>query len=269
MSRNHLIPSSPLEYSPAEAIPIGYFPPKPNATSLPQSYPYGYVPPQNFTLPSQPYVQASPLTNSEAEAKPSGSPDQPFVPALTFHPSFEVTPDGDIVSHDPVLNSNGTFLLKKWRKAQILKTCAGAALHRFILDRLHPPTIHLHLCGSHRDGDQTVKDFEFVIDLSGSLIPNVADMYTLADDEFVFRGGAALLGDQFAVFVGHVEAVDHHQRANVHPHATTTQLKHLLEVGVLEVEFSRKLVVFLVERAAGYEYPDIHGHGTTLTLSGN
>jgi hypothetical protein len=128
------------------------------------------------------------LTNSEAEAKPSGSPDQPFVPALTFHPSFEVTPDGDIVSHDPVLNSNGTFLLKKWRKAQILTTCAGAALHRFILDRLHPPTIHLHLCGSHREGDQTVKDFEFVIDLSGSLIPNVADMYTLADDEFAFRG---------------------------------------------------------------------------------
>ena len=35
---------------------------------------------------------------------------------------------------------------------------------------------------------RTINDFEFAIDLSGSLVANTADVYTLADDEFAYRG---------------------------------------------------------------------------------
>lgn len=86
-------------------------------------------------------------------------------------------------------------------KALNLITGVGEALHRFILAHLNPPIIRLHISGSHSETEQrstnggksetvtkTVKDFEFIIDLAESFVPGVADMYTLSDDEFAFRG---------------------------------------------------------------------------------
>jgi hypothetical protein len=84
----------------------------------------------------------------------------------------------------------------------------GEALLAFILAHLDPPTARLHIRGSHTETEQrlipdaqgsthaqkvqtitqTINDFEFVIDLSGSLVANTADVYTLADDEFAYRG---------------------------------------------------------------------------------
>ena len=62
-----------------------------------------------------------------------------------------------------------------------------------------------------------------------------------------------------ALLVGHLEAVDHHQRLDVDIQPASPAPQHLVDVRVSEVEPAGELVVFLVERAAGDE--DANGHG--------
>src|SRR6185436_14559151 len=62
--------------------------------------------------------------------------------------------------------------------------------------------------------------------------------------------------DERAILRGHLEAVDHHQRANGNGHARTPQLQHLADVRVGERQTAGDLVVGLVERAASDEDAD-------------
>ena len=71
----------------------------------------------------------------------------------------------------------------------------------------------------------------------------------------------AALDDAGAVGLGHVEAVDHEERLDVDVEAAAAALEHLRDVGVLEEQAPRELVVLLVEGAAGDEDADGLAHG--------
>jgi hypothetical protein len=109
---------SPPTFLPAGPTPIGYFPPQPNAAS-PLSHPQGHAPP-GFLPPLQPYIQESPPQGSAAPQSPmsysavdaKGS-YQHVVPGLTSQPICEITHDGDITSHDHMLNTNSMYLVLK------------------------------------------------------------------------------------------------------------------------------------------------------------
>jgi hypothetical protein len=63
----------------------------------------------------------------------------------------------------------------------------------------------------------------------------------------------AVADDQLPIDVGHLEAVDHHQRADGHFDARSAQPQHLREMRIAESQPSVDFVVGLVERAAGDE----------------
>jgi hypothetical protein len=78
------------------------------------------------------------------------------------------------------------------------------------------------------------------------------------DHDLVLRGLAAVLEDQPAIRVRHLEAVDHHQRADLEREAAAPELQHLVDVRVAEAQPPRDLVVRLVEGPAGDEDADRH-----------
>ncbi|THV07756.1 hypothetical protein K435DRAFT_772584 [Dendrothele bispora CBS 962.96] len=101
--------------------------------------------------------------------------------------SFNVAA-GDVVSHDPHLNTD------------------GEALYRFLLEQSEvPPQLHLHCRSTHEEtrwrtvqGDnnnqtrqesytETVVDFDFRIDLSNLVLPHVTH-WSLPDDQPAYRG---------------------------------------------------------------------------------
>src|SRR6185436_14145594 len=78
------------------------------------------------------------------------------------------------------------------------------------------------------------------------------------DDEAGFRRIAAATDDVGAAALVEVEAVDHHYGLDRHVDPAPAAIQHLLDVRVLEKETAGELVVLLVERAAGHQYPDRH-----------
>ena len=109
---------SPQSFTPPVQPSVQPLPPQPDAASFPLSYPQGQFPPQSFTPgPVQPPEgvvppQQAPVPYSDVGAKNAESPYQPAASTPTSEPAFELSPDGDIVSHDPVLNSDGMFSKK-------------------------------------------------------------------------------------------------------------------------------------------------------------
>lgn len=82
----------------------------------------------------------------------------------------------------------------------------------------------------------------------------------MRNDNAILRRIAALLTDNLTVSVRHFEAVDHHQRPDLHVQIAASELQHFGNVGVLEVQPAANLVVFFVEGAASHKnaYRTIH-----------
>ena len=78
----------------------------------------------------------------------------------------------------------------------------------------------------------------------------------MGDDDARLGRLEAVLGDELAVGVAHVEAVDQHDGADGHVHARAAQAEHVGHLRLGEVEPGADLVVPLVEGAAGDEDAD-------------
>lgn len=112
----------------------------------------------------------------------------------------------DVVSHDPHLNSDGSFLFNRMWLAN--KSTLGEALYRFLLSQATSPSHRISCRGTHtevrhrwvtgRDNDgrsrsrqetytETITDFDFCIDIvpNGPVTPI---QWSVADDEPAYRG---------------------------------------------------------------------------------
>lgn len=118
---------------------------------------------------------------------PNDSDPPPF---SLYDPEYQEKRNGDLISHDAHLNSD------------------GEALYRFLLEHADtPPTFLLHIRGTHdesrtrhvssrdRDGnishrveryDETIVDFDFYIDLTQHLLSNIP--WSVADSQPAYRG---------------------------------------------------------------------------------
>src|SRR5690606_35786384 len=81
---------------------------------------------------------------------------------------------------------------------------------------------------------------------------------TMRNENVINRTSGTVVDDDTAVFFGHIETVDHHQRFDIDIKRTPPTLKHLLEVSVLEIKFTCNEVVLLIKSSAGDKYLD-HG----------
>ena len=80
----------------------------------------------------------------------------------------------------------------------------------------------------------------------------------VGDDYAILVGLKAVLHDKGAIGVGHFETIDHHDRADGHLDARTSQPEHFRDVSVLKKELAGAFVIFLIEGAAGDEDSDGH-----------
>ena len=76
----------------------------------------------------------------------------------------------------------------------------------------------------------------------------------VSDDDAFFTARSAILENEFAVFVSHLKAIDHHQRSQLNRNLATSKLKHFGDMGVFKIKAPADLVIFFVERPAGNEY---------------
>ena len=80
----------------------------------------------------------------------------------------------------------------------------------------------------------------------------------MSDEDLLLFGLEAMSEDDLPVFIRHLQAVHHHQRADVDIHLAASELQHLVDMRVLEEELAVKLVVLFVECPAGDEYSNPH-----------
>src|SRR5258708_19932934 len=81
-------------------------------------------------------------------------------------------------------------------------------------------------------------------------------------------GGLAAAGhDRRPARLVHVEAVAHHGRLNRKIEPGAAEPQHLLDVRVLEEQLARQLVVLLVERPAGDQYPYFHQRNSACSAA--
>src|SRR4030095_8498164 len=78
------------------------------------------------------------------------------------------------------------------------------------------------------------------------------------DDDLILLALATRADDHGTLSVGHLEAVDHHERLPVDVQPASSAPQHLVDVRVPEVQPAAQLVVFLVEGAAGDEDANAH-----------
>jgi len=76
----------------------------------------------------------------------------------------------------------------------------------------------------------------------------------------------AIVGDDGAIGIGHLQAVDHHQGFDVDIEGATPGDQHFGEVGILEIQFALDVIVFFIEGAAGDEDLD-HGWISDFVIS--
>jgi hypothetical protein len=69
----------------------------------------------------------------------------------------------------------------------------------------------------------------------------------------------AVLQNDPAIRIRHVQAIDHHHGAQVNVQAAAALFEHLGHVRVFEIKRAVDFVVFFIKRAAGDE--DFDGHG--------
>ncbi|KAL0569550.1 hypothetical protein V5O48_012413 [Marasmius crinis-equi] len=138
---------------------------------------------------------SSPSSNDVPEASSSSIPNEPPPSFSVYSAEFFTDKSGNVVSHDPHLNSD------------------GEALYRFLLSYSSiRPTIHVHCKATHQetrtrqvtsrhsDGrthtrtetyNDTVTDFDFFIDISNVILPLENDEpvhWTSKDSEPAYRG---------------------------------------------------------------------------------
>ena len=75
----------------------------------------------------------------------------------------------------------------------------------------------------------------------------------MCDQDLVTGSPCAVVPDDLAVFVCHFKAVDHHQCFNINLKGTSPSIKHLLEMGILEVKLTIDKVVVLIKCATRNE----------------
>ena len=84
---------------------------------------------------------------------------------------------------------------------------------------------------------------------------------TVGDDDPAFDRGVTAGDDGSPAGIGHLEAVDHHERFDFDAELAAAEAEHIGNVGVLKEQLAGELVVFLIERAAGDEDSDgVGGH---------
>lgn len=81
---------------------------------------------------------------------------------------------------------------------------------------------------------------------------------SVGDHDPILGDLKAMIQDELPVLIGHIQAVDHHQGSDVDLELAPAQFEHFLKMRVLEEKTAIELVVFLVESAAGYQYPNFH-----------
>jgi hypothetical protein len=79
---------------------------------------------------------------------------------------------------------------------------------------------------------------------------------TVGDDDPAFERGLAAGEDSSPAGVGHLEAVDHHERFDFDAELAAAEAEQIGNVGVLKKQLAGEFVVFLVERAAGDQDSD-------------
>ncbi|ESK96142.1 hypothetical protein Moror_7283 [Moniliophthora roreri MCA 2997] len=148
-------------------------------------------------LPNDDDVEVGPSGSSSSQIEPlvvDVHPEEPPPEFAPYEAEYFTTSSGNIVSHDPHLNTD------------------GEALYRFLLAQsLLPPRPYLHCKASHdetrvrtvyhRDGNgnttrreesytETIIDFDFMIDVSRELLPTPDGPihWSAADSDPVFRG---------------------------------------------------------------------------------
>src|SRR5438477_1757661 len=82
----------------------------------------------------------------------------------------------------------------------------------------------------------------------------------MGNDDAILLRAEAILHDERAIGIGHLQAVEHHDGADGHVDPRTSEPEHLGDVGVLKKELPGLLVVFLIKGAAGDEDSDGHGN---------
>ncbi|KAK0208237.1 hypothetical protein DFS33DRAFT_1411054 [Desarmillaria ectypa] len=135
---------------------------------------------------------------------PQDEPPPEFAP---YYAEYSDTGNGNIVSHDPHLNSDGMHLLL--RAVMVLLIFLGEALYRFLLSQAStPPSLSLHCRGTHSETRQrhvthvghggrvemrfesyneTVVDFDFYISLDQLILPEPTH-WSVADSDPAYRG---------------------------------------------------------------------------------
>lgn len=146
------------------------------------------------------------FSQHETYTAPGGEDPPEFAP---YDASYFISGTGDVISHDPHLNEDGTskarFLPDRGRCTDIAK---GEAFYRFLLSQaVTPPRLFLHCRGSHdethtrfvrsRHGDRSdltteqyterVVDFDFKIDV-GQHIFGGPTHWSIGDSAPAYRG---------------------------------------------------------------------------------
>jgi hypothetical protein len=78
----------------------------------------------------------------------------------------------------------------------------------------------------------------------------------------IFFAVAALMGDQLAVFVGHLQAIDHHEGSDLEVESRAAHLQQIVQVGVFEIKLTGQFIVLFIKRAPGDE--DAYSHFCAL-----
>ena len=86
----------------------------------------------------------------------------------------------------------------------------------------------------------------------------------MGDDDLVFHGRTTLMGNEFAVFIGDVEAIDHHQGPYRDVQGAAAALEHFRQVCLFKKEFPGELVILFIEGASGDKNADIHAGKYTI-----
>ena len=80
----------------------------------------------------------------------------------------------------------------------------------------------------------------------------------MGNDDAILLRPQAVLHDEGAIGIGHLQTVDHHDGADGNLDPRTSQPEHFRDVGVLKKEPPRVLVVFLIKGPAGDKNSDGH-----------
>lgn len=90
----------------------------------------------------------------------------------------------------------------------------------------------------------------------------------MGNDDPAVWASFAIMNDDAPVRIGKIQAVHHHQGFDIDIQFATPPVKHLFEVGILEIQLTGDQIVFLVKRSAGHKHLDGFHAAKITTPSG-